>query len=366
MTELFNGDIQVTWTNDLPGFNADHKSIYSPAFFKMAEGRSAYLADREMTPISRFWDGVRIKKVLRSITYNEYVNNDKAFATALLMLQRYGLLIVRDVPEAETAVENLACRMGPIRDTFYGRTWDVKSVPNAKNVAYTHQYLGLHMDLLYMADPPGFQFLHCLQNSCEGGESIFVDSFTAAYNLERRDLYNLAKQTIPYHYRNAGEHYFHEHPVIELSSPQQRDRDPNVKPVIEHVNYSPPFQADHIETSNFNSGAFERKLDLLRKFAAGCEDPKNLFEYKLQPGECVIFNNRRVLHGRRQFEATAGERWLKGTYVDTDVFMSRWRVMSEAVKATEDKKFDLYLLPLVDAESRRIEEEKWESKLNEP
>lgn len=46
----------------------------------------------------------------------------------------------------------------------------------------------------------------------------------------------------------------------------------------------------------------------------------------------MIFNNRRVLHGRRQFEAGTGQRWLKGTYVDTDVFNSKWRVLNERFK----------------------------------
>jgi gamma-butyrobetaine dioxygenase len=49
----------------------------------------------------------------------------------------------------------------------------------------------------------------------------------------------------------------------------------------------------------------------------------------MQEGECVIFNNRRVLHGRKEFDTTHGERWLKGAYVDTDVFMSRFRVLNE-------------------------------------
>jgi len=57
----------------------------------------------------------------------------------------------------------------------------------------------------------------------------------------------------------------------------------------------------------------------------------------MQEGDCVIFNNRRVLHGRREFDAKEGERWLKGTYVDTDVFMSRWRVLHEKYKQQGDK-----------------------------
>ena len=67
----------------------------------------------------------------------------------------------------------------------------------------------------------------------------------------------------------------------------------------------------------------------MREFSDLVESEENLYEYRLQEGECVIFNNRRVLHGRRQFDTATGMRWLKGAYIDTDVFMSKYRVLSE-------------------------------------
>jgi alpha-ketoglutarate-dependent taurine dioxygenase len=67
----------------------------------------------------------------------------------------------------------------------------------------------------------------------------------------------------------------------------------------------------------------------MREFSDLVESEENLYEYRLQEGECVIFNNRRILHGRRQFDTATGMRWLKGAYIDTDVFMSKYRVLSE-------------------------------------
>jgi alpha-ketoglutarate-dependent taurine dioxygenase len=221
-------------------------------------------------------------------------------------------------------------RIGNLRDTFYGRTWDVKSVPEAKNVAYTAQYLGLHMDLLYMADPPGFQFLHCLQNSCEGGSSLFSDAFYAASRLSPDAFYNLSRMTVAYHYRNAGEHYYFRHPIIDVpvTALETLNRH-SWSERINFINYSPPFQANHVATGQAQQSSFPALLDSMRKFASLVEDEKNLYQYRLQEGECVIFNNRRVLHGRRQFDTSAGSRWLKGAYIDTDVFMSKYRVLSE-------------------------------------
>jgi gamma-butyrobetaine dioxygenase len=49
-----------------------------------------------------------------------------------------------------------------------------------------------------------------------------------------------------------------------------------------------------------------------RLHADGCA-----FERRLAPGELVIFDNRRILHGRRAFQR-GGERWLRGAYADAD------------------------------------------------
>jgi alpha-ketoglutarate-dependent taurine dioxygenase len=54
-----------------------------------------------------------------------------------------------------------------------------------------------------------------------------------------------------------------------------------------------------------------------------------MFEYRMEEGDCVIFDNRRVLHARRAFEADKGERWLKGAYLDRDVYASKLSVLEE-------------------------------------
>ena len=81
---------------------------------------------------------------------------EQALAEALQLLWRDGLVFVDGVPESEASVSQIVNRIGPLMNTFYGPTWDVRSVPDAKNVAYTAKYLGFHMDLLYMREPPAF------------------------------------------------------------------------------------------------------------------------------------------------------------------------------------------------------------------
>ncbi|KAK7710789.1 hypothetical protein SLS64_005694 [Diaporthe eres] len=46
------------------------------------------------------------------------------------------------------------------------------------------------------------------------------------------------------------------------------------------------------------------------------ESPENVVQYRLRPGDCVILDNKRVLHGRTEVDASAGLRHLRGAYVD--------------------------------------------------
>ncbi len=100
-----------------------------------------------------------------------------------------GIAMVKRVPPQLNAIIPAVQRIAYIRPTMYGTVFDVKSVPQPINIAYTSLKLDLHQDLLYITGklhhsafvtsyyetPPGIQFLHCIQNEAKGGESVFVD-----------------------------------------------------------------------------------------------------------------------------------------------------------------------------------------------
>jgi gamma-butyrobetaine dioxygenase len=62
-------------------------------------------------------------------------------------------------------------------------------------------------------------------------------------------------------------------------------------------------------------------------FTSIIEQQENVFKTRLEKGDLVIFNNRRVLHGRDEFDSNSGERHFKGTYVDEDGFLDKLRVL---------------------------------------
>ena len=70
----------------------------------------------------------------------------------------------------------------------------------------------------------------------------------------------------------------------------------------------------------------------IRRFTALCDSPGFRITFPFRPGDCVVFDNRRVLHGREAFEEGVGERHLRGCYVDRDDLYSRLRMLARAAR----------------------------------
>ena len=57
-------------------------------------------------------------------------------------------------------------------------------------------------------------------------------------------------------------------------------------------------------------------------------DPENVVTLRLAAGDTLCFDNRRILHGRTEFDPQSGRRHLQGCYVDRDMIESRLRRLS--------------------------------------
>ncbi|KAG8710948.1 hypothetical protein FRC09_020869 [Ceratobasidium sp. 395] len=320
----------------------EHDSVYAIDFLKRyadSSGQTRHESHFDHVLARRAWD-VADLPAERFIEY-EALKADPL--PGFLQLLRYGILVVRGLPHETTTkgpeggvgIGELAQTIGLVRETFYGRFWDVVSLRKSTNIAYTNLNLDLHMDLMYMQHPPHLQLLHCIKNRVEGGTSVFVDAIKAANDLRTQDLaaFNLLTETpIPFHYENDGHHLHRSHPTIQLipAHLQHPTRGPSDPPQIAHINYSPPFQAPLPPTASPELyAALRTYTDLLARTSGR-------FEYTLSEGDCAVFDNRRVLHARTAFwdkgadEETSQEetnRWLKGCYVEVDDLLDRTRVL---------------------------------------
>ncbi|KAI1860004.1 uncharacterized protein JN550_011688 [Neoarthrinium moseri] len=317
---LVDGSLRVVWARDFLSSGGPHQSTYPPSTI-----RSWFAGRREgapRTPGLSLWNRREFEASPHTVTYEAWMSAGPDFHAALAQLRQFGLVFIDGVPHSEDSVVALASQIGNILETLYGRTWDVRSKPQAENVAYTSSFLGLHQDLLYTSRPPRLQFLHCLENTCDGGESIFSDAYAAAAVIKKlpyhaAPLYNFP---IRYHYKKNGHSYEKLRPVFEKAG---------------GVYWSPPFQTSDQpwEKSTEGDVSYSRWFQAAQEFRRRLEHETSVYERKLKPGQCVVFDNLRVLHGRRRFDTASGNRWLKGTYIADDVWKSKLYVLAEEIKA---------------------------------
>ncbi len=76
----------------------------------------------------------------------------------------------------------------------------------------------------------------------------------------------------------------------------------------------------------------DRAYRAIRRFIRLADSDRFRITFPFTPGDCVIFDNRRVLHGRAAFEPGTGERHLRGCYVDRDDLYSRLRILARRTR----------------------------------
>lgn len=257
---------------------------------------------------------------LSRVSYTEYMASDAALYAALHGIAQHGACILEGAPPDVETIADAATRIAPIMPTIYGESWDVRDSPDAINVAYTTEALPLHMDLAYYESPPGLQLLHCVRFDAvvQGGESQLLDAVSAcALFAEEEPAHFSSLATLPATFMK--EHYARERPV------HMRYRRPhialNTSGDIVGCFWSPPFEGpldlhiDDVERYYAAYAAFYRFLGSLM-------DSKG-YQTRLRPGEVLVFNNRRMLHGRSAFATNGGTRHLRGAYVNIDDFVNR-------------------------------------------
>ncbi|KKA26648.1 hypothetical protein TD95_002650 [Thielaviopsis punctulata] len=346
--------LHVTWTPDVPAAPATHTSVFPAAYLSAlrlrhpADSAASFRAPRRAVDLL-LWDAARIARHVRRIPYADFLHDAAALHAGLLDLEALGLLFITHVPRDAESVVRIGTRINALQETFYGRAWDVVSKPHAENVAYTAGFLGLHQDMLYVRQPPRIQLLHCLDNSCRGGASLFSDAKHAAQLLldspaahVRRAVDLLAELCVRYHYAAPPFLYRNAWPVLELT-PERRLMD---------VWWSPPFQAPNPPVDPRAAGLTTREaeersrewLQAMRMLRELIEREDHVYETKLEAGECVVFDNRRVLHARRAFDTATGKRWLRGTYISDEDFRSRMQSVPADVVAEYGRQKGLEVL----------------------
>jgi alpha-ketoglutarate-dependent taurine dioxygenase len=259
---------------------------------------------------TRLWlEGARLdaSREFAWSTLAEARSNPTARLEWLTRLLQDGIAFLSAVPSHEGAILETMSLVGRVAETNYGLVFDVRSVPQPENLAYSDLGLGLHTDNPYREPVPGFQALHALIASVEGGESLFADGFALAEHLRVSDSDTFAQLTqtpVPFLYRSKDAELYAERPLIQLSC----------RGAVMAVHYN----SRSIAPLRLPAQAARRFYAAYRRFAALLREPRFQMKFRLNTGDLVVFDNQRTLHGRTGFSSAKYPRHLRGCYLTRD------------------------------------------------
>lgn len=242
-------------------------------------------------------------------------------------VSRWGAAIIEGVPGETAGTEALAALFGRIRETDFGRLFDIIVEPDVWTLSQSGLALDPHTDDPYRYAPSGTSILHCVERSMSGGESLLVDGFGIAADLyeEEPDIFDLlANVSIPFiRYRDESVdqgddvHLLAHGPIISL------DRDHEVAGIRFHERSMAPLDIDPAIMGDY--------YEALIRFATEAKNPVRAVQFALQPGQAIVYDNQRVLHGRTAIgdDGSGGRRHLRLCTIDRDQFHSRLRRLRE-------------------------------------
>ena len=260
---------------------------------------------------SIFWNTPSDIKNFPEMSYEEVIS-EGGIKTWLTNIQRVGFVLVTEAPPTPEATRGLMERMAYIRNSIFGgfSVWD-NQLESPDDTAFTSLAIEPHTDGTYVHDAPGLQTLHCIKRDSIGGENQLIDGLAIAEKMkhEHPDAFNILCDV------NIPGRYIKPNTYLEAHRPLFRVND----------------NGDVIQVSfnNHDRAPFRLENDLMVKFYDAykifhnlANDSSRQFEFMLNPGKVLTFDNWRLLHARSSLK---GYRQLCGGYHNREDFESKLR-----------------------------------------
>lgn len=300
-------------------FSDGHDASFSAADLL---SEAALPANSHDCPAPRLWDG-RLTELPR-VRYRAEPGEGELMSWLEPFLS-LGFVILEGVPTVADTVLKVASQFGFTRVTNFGALFNVRSTPNATDLAYTSLALDPHTDNPYRAPVPGIQLLHCLTNETRGGLSTLVDGFAVAQTLraeEPRAFDILARTPLRFRYTDPDTELTASAPPIEL----------DVTGALKAIHFSPRLDFVPLSAPEQLDAYYRAR----RQFDHRLRGTQFEIRFLLQAGDLVMFDNCRLLHGRTGFDPREGLRHLQGCYIDSDGPRSLYRVLRRRLGQAHD------------------------------
>ena len=166
------------------------------------------------------------------------------------------------------------------------------------------------------------QLLHCLEAEAPGGDTLLVDGFAAAELLRQQDpaAFELLR-TVPMNFRYAD------------AQTDLRARQTLISTDSEGVLKAVHFNNRSADWLDAPVDVAEAWYQAYRQFAQLLLRDALQLVFRLAPGDCVVMQNDRTLHGRTAFDPNLGRRHLQGCYIDRDAMESRRLVLRRTLNS---------------------------------
>jgi gamma-butyrobetaine dioxygenase len=304
-----DGKMDVVWQDG-------HVSRFAAGFLAAHAGRAGGPGTVRFRPV--LW-GSDLAARLGRFAFDAVVEDDEMLFQSLRALRDHGIAMLTGVPAEPEATLRVASRYGPVRETSYGKVFDLISRPDARVAGETARAQIPHTDEPFRYSPPGFIFFHAIRTGAgSGGTSLMVDGFQVAERMRGNtpELFDLlARHGVTFHREHAGEVFFSaEAHAISLDA----------SGAVTGMRYNDRCLAPQVGSIEEIDGLIEALAELTRLIC----DPANQFQYQLQPGEVLVFDNQRVLHGRTAFDPTLAVRHLRSCNLDRDGVHSAFRSLA--------------------------------------
>jgi gamma-butyrobetaine dioxygenase len=241
-----------------------------------------------------------------------------------------GVALVSGLPHDPSSTERLASRLGRVRHTDFGRIFDIVSEPNPFTPSQSTAALDPHTDDPYRYTPSGISMLHCMEASDNGGESSIVDGFAVATDLRDQhpeDFELLSTVVVPFVHRR-------DHSVEQGDAVYLRAEAPIIATDHRGRVKGIRFHERSMDVLDIDADLAEHFYPALRRFARAVRSPDYAWSHRLAPGEAIVYDNQRVLHGRSGFDGPqTRRRHLRLCTVDRDQVHSNLRRLREAHRA---------------------------------
>ena len=251
----------------------------------------------------RLWDSAFRP---RRFDFDEFLRDDRVAAETIDEFLATGACVFTDAPTTPASVEQLASRLGPVREVVFERIHNVRTDPSGYNIAHTKEYVPPHNDMVSYAWPPSVQALHMLVNACQGGDTEIVDGFAVLQQLREEQPWVfdvLCAVPVPFRQFNAEYETWACEPTIELDSAG------DVKLLR--------FSNQLMQAVPLHEPRLAEFYPAFRDLAARINAEEAKARLRLEAGDVLLTAGHRVLHARTALTGM-GERHLQDAYFEHD------------------------------------------------